>query len=46
MLSKIGNRFSSNNVVINEGNIITIDGSEGKVYKGSVLLIEPKLGGV
>ena len=45
MLSKIGNRFSSNNVVINEGNIITIDGSEGKVYKGSVLLIEPKLGG-
>ena len=40
-----GNSFSSNNVVINEGDIITIDGSEGKVYKGSIPLIEPKLGG-
>ena len=39
------NSFSSNNVVINEGDIITIDGSEGKVYKGSIPLIEPKLGG-
>ena len=39
------NSFSSNNVVINEGEIITIDGSEGKVYKGSIPLIEPKLGG-
>ena len=37
------NSFSSNNVVINEGEIITIDGSEGKVYKGSIPLIEPKL---
>ncbi|MGC9205317.1 MAG: pyruvate, phosphate dikinase [Candidatus Micrarchaeia archaeon] len=37
------NSFVSNGIAVLEGDIITIDGTEGKVYKGAAPLIEPKL---
>jgi pyruvate,orthophosphate dikinase len=43
-ISKENNSFKSNGFTIKEGEEITIDGTEGKVYKGGVPLIEPKLG--
>ncbi len=43
-ISKENNSFTSNGFTIREGEEITIDGTEGKVYKGSIPLIEPKLG--
>ena len=43
-ISKENNSFTSNGFTIREGEEITIDGTDGKVYKGSIPLIEPKLG--
>ncbi|MGC8699834.1 MAG: pyruvate, phosphate dikinase [Candidatus Micrarchaeia archaeon] len=43
-ISKDNNSFTSNGFTIREGEEITIDGTDGKVYKGSIPLIEPKLG--
>lgn len=44
-ISRSMDKFTINNIVVKEGEVITIDGSEGKVYKGSIPLVEPKIGG-
>jgi pyruvate,orthophosphate dikinase len=36
-------QFASNGVVVNEGDIISINGSTGEVIKGAVPMIEPEL---
>jgi pyruvate,orthophosphate dikinase len=38
-----GNSFYSNGITVKEGDVITIDGTSGKVYNGSAPLIEPKM---
>jgi pyruvate,orthophosphate dikinase len=38
-------RFSVDGTVINEGDIITLDGSSGAIYKGALPLIAPEVSG-
>jgi pyruvate,orthophosphate dikinase len=40
-----GKKFSVNGTVINEGDWISIDGSDGSVYVGEVDLIDPEISG-
>ena len=39
------NRFTVNGVTVNEGDLISIDGTTGAVYEGEVPLKEPEVGG-
>lgn len=38
-------RFTVGDLVVNEGDIITIDGASGRVYLGAVPLVEPQITG-
>ncbi len=44
-IDPIARLFRAGNAVVKEGDLITIDGGSGKVYLGSVPLVEPELAG-